>query len=1336
MITVDDKSNTVVDFNPFSGDIIEKIVPATEPQKEIFTSCILGGEDANLAYNESLSLYLTGELNVDVLRGSIVELHRRHESLRATFTEDGARMIIYESRDVQLYYQDVETPGTYSQQNILEKYHSDDARLAFDLFNGPLTRIALFRLSAKEHVLTITAHHIICDGWSFGILLEDLSRLYNAKCANGPLPPCPLQFSNYAVKSIQYEHTREYRNTINYWKKQYEGVVPVFEIPPDYPRPALRTYKARRDDFILAADLADSVKKTGAKYGSSFVNTLMSAFEILLYKYTGNSDIVIGLPTSGQAATEMYDLIGHCVNFLPLRSCPDPELSFIEYLKKRKSQTLEDYDHQQFTFGTFLKEITVSRDPSRIPLSPVSFNIDIGMDMQVRFQGLMYKIVYNKRIAETFELFLNITNCEQGYEFQWSYNTQLYKPSTIKGLMDRYKYLLQQIVENAGQKIADLRLEDEKVLTGYWKNWNDQAQKDVWSGTIMDKINQSCIAHANETALYFNGGSVSYRELYERSNQMAHYLLAAGVSSGSVVGIAMERSADLIISILAILKAGGIFVPLDPQYAAERIEYMVENSDAAFLLTSSRFAGKLRTSAREINVQSLHTELQSLPLTLPPGSLTAESLVYILYTSGSTGKPKGVMIANQSLVNYIGWAVDYYLKGVRGVFPLYTSISFDLTITSIFSPLLSGGLLKIYEEDEPVAVLEKIFTDGQINVIKVTPSHLKLVGDSNYIRLNLPEQHLTLIVGGEELGTALAKQVYDLCKGKVTICNEYGPTEATVGCMIHDFNPSEIQQAVSIGVPISNARIYLLDEELHLVPKGIIGEIYIGGVCLAKGYYGNELLTRERFLEDPFVPGGKMYRTGDNAIMQDNDLLLFKGRIDDQVKLRGYRIELGEINYHLLAIKEIKNAITVVKEDSSANGYLVSYVVLQDESIATEQVKDKWREMLRSKLPDYMIPSIFVILHELPLTANGKVDHKKLPEPEVEQQKFVAPKTQEEILLAEIWSEIFNREQIGVYDDFFGLGGHSMVAIKVMTQIKEITGIRLPIATLFESPTIKELAKKIVKKTPSHSGRVLVPIKENGSKPPIYLIHGGALNIFLYKQLAPFLNEDQPLYGIQALGLEGDLTHLDSIENIAARYLTEVLEQNPEGPYILIGYSYGGIVAYEMARQLITMGKEIKMLGILDTNVSDRSIPNAMMPRMFFKIKRQLKKVVFISSNLFRHPKDVIKYQLLLFNKRFNKSYKEEADEQVYDYANTVVEAYDKAYIAYEMKPFNLSVHVFRVKERIYFIDDFAYLGWKKYAEDGVAVHDMAGDHKTFLLPPNNKILAEKIQAVVNGLKT
>ncbi|HTG56380.1 MAG TPA: condensation domain-containing protein, partial [Niabella sp.] len=428
MMTLEKRNNTLEEFDPFAGDIIEKIVPAIESQKEIFTSCILGGEEANLAYNLSLSLQFTGRLEEEVLKEAIVELHNRHESLRATFTEDGTQMIIYESRSTDWYYQDLGPLGEKDQQSIVAAYNEENAASPFDLFNGPLTRFALFRFSADRYMLTVTAHHIICDGWSLGILLEDVSKLYNAKSSGLPPGAKPLLFSDYVVRTVQYEASNEYNEALNYWRKQYEEDVPVFEIPPDFPRPVRRTYKASREDFVLPAEIAEDIKKVGARYGCSFVNTLLSVFEVLLFKYSGSADVVIGLPAAGQAAKEMYNLIGHCVNLLPLRSNPGKALSFADYLSQRKTKMLDDYDHQQFTFGTFLQKIKIERDPSRIPLVPVAFNIDIGMDGDVHFNNLDYRIINNKRAAETFELFLNITNCKEGYAFQWSYTKQLYEP--------------------------------------------------------------------------------------------------------------------------------------------------------------------------------------------------------------------------------------------------------------------------------------------------------------------------------------------------------------------------------------------------------------------------------------------------------------------------------------------------------------------------------------------------------------------------------------------------------------------------------------------------------------------------------------------------------------------------------------------------------------------------------------------------------------------------------------------------------------------------------------------------------------------------------------------
>ncbi|GAB3021318.1 hypothetical protein GCM10027051_28220 [Niabella terrae] len=1039
----------------------EKQLTTTESQKEIIAACLLGDRYANLAYNLSLSLHLEGDIQETLLVESLDLLLQRHESLRANFSDDGAMMIIHGKQQPDLRTEDISGRDRAAQQAFLEQFLQQDAEKEFDLFQDRLIRFALFRLSPSQWVLTLTAHHVICDGWSLGVILEDISRIYNSLQSGTALPARPYSFSAYAAREAAFLQTTGYQQVLEYWKKEYEGPLPVFEITPDFPRPPVRTYTGRRDDYQLPVALVRAVKQTGAGYGSSFVNTLMSVFEMLLHKITGSQDVFIGLPTAGQAATEMYQLVGHCVNLLPLRSHLDPDTSFADYLRQRKSKTLNDYEHQQITFGSLLRELKIPRDLSRMPLVPVSMNIDLGMDTAVQFNGASFTLVHNKRVAETYELFVNVADGGGDCELQWSYNTQLYKPERIRQLMDQYRFLLEQIVSNPEQEIGAISLVDQAQLKAGWEQWNKDRDEQLYQGTMLEKLQEAFRNHAAKTALVFKGEKISYQQLDHRSNQLAQYLVEKGLSKGQIVGVALERSVELVVSLLAVVKTGAVFLPLDPQYALDRIGYMLDNAQAGYLLTDSRFKGKLTTTATEICISDLSDTLDAYSGETLNLTLEAEDLVYILYTSGSTGRPKGVMIANRSLVNYISWAIRNYLKGTPAVLPLYTSISFDLTITSIFAPLVSGSCLKIFEEGEPAAILERIFTDPEINVVKLTPSHLKLVRDSETVRAGRTSQHRTLIVGGEELETSLAREIHELYQGNIRICNEYGPTEATVGCMIHDYNPAEQQFAVPIGIPITNASIYVLNSSLQLVPAGIIGEIYIGGICLAQGYYRNEDMTRDRFLEDPFVPGARMYKTGDNAVMQEDGLLQFKGRIDDQIKLRGYRIELGEIEYHLGELSGVQSAVTMLRKSSSGNEMLVAYLTVHDGISDAETLKEEWRQQLHKKLPDYMVPAAFVILDELPLTANGKVAKDRLPEPEFSEKTYRAPQTASEQLLAGIWQEIFGREQIGLDDNFFELGGHSLLAVRMAKMVKARSGRELGATSVFRYPVLHQLATQL-----------------------------------------------------------------------------------------------------------------------------------------------------------------------------------------------------------------------------------------------------------------------------------
>lgn len=1339
-MTVEKRNNTEVDFDPFSGDIIEKIVPAIESQKEIFASCVLGGDDANLAYNLSLSLTFKGRLNENALRKAINELHQRHESLRATFTEDGSQMIIYESKAPHLHYQNLEAYDKPAQQNILEEYHSRNARSPFDLFNGPLTRTALFCLGSEEHLLTVTAHHIICDGWSLGILLEDLSRLYNAEYSGVMLPSTPLLFSDYVIQCARYERSANYDNVLHYWKRQYEDDVPVFEIPPDFPRPARRTYKANREDFVMSVETAEKIKKVGARYGCSFVNTLLSVFEVLLYKYSGSADIIVALPTAGQASNEMYDLIGHCVNLLPLRSRPNTTLSFADYLVERKSKMLEDYDHQQFTFGTFLQKIKIERDPSRIPLVPVAFNIDIGMDGQVSFENLDYTINNNKRASETFELFLNVTNCKEGYEFQWSYNTQLYKSSTIQGLMASFNYLIEQIVVEPEVKIGTLRINQNR---GAFDRLLQQYGGDILNMTVVELFEKSVKSFPGNIAVRFGDHALTYNELDLESNRLANYLLFKGIHKNDRVAIVLGRGVNIIVSILAVLKCGASYIPVDPHYPKDRVAFMIDDADAQLIITSLAHVSLFDNErVNTIVLDEVQRELERCAVNSPAIQFGPETIAYILYTSGSTGKPKGAMVTHRNLV--------HFLKGMQAAFQI-TSESKFLSVSSIsFDASCFDNYLCLVNGAELVLTSNEIIKDGQlllneierrqISIILATPITFKLMLAADWNK-KIP---VTLLSAGEVLLPALAKELIPRCKA---LYNVYGPTETTVICTLtRVLNDSRI----TIGAAIADTPIYILDDQMNPVAEGEIGEIFIGGDGVSNGYWKREELTRQKFIADPFAAraDARMYRSGDLGRRKKNGEIKYEGRVDNQVKIRGFRIELGEIEYHLSRLTHIRDVATAVHEDQHGEKNIVAYIISdleegKDESTFKKDIIVNWGNQLRNNLPYFMIPSFWVRVKQFPLSPNGKVDVKKLAPPEMYRKQdgeHVSNQTPErarlsdhEQLIKEIWESELGLTDLSVDDNFFELGGHSMIAVKVMNRIGKQTHTKLPIASLFEYPTIASLSK-LLDKTAHFKYRALIPIKKTGSKPPIYLVHGGSLNILLYKNLEPFLSEDQPLYGIQALGLDGDLSHLDTMESIVERYLEEVLEQNPNGPYILIGYSYGGIVVFEMARQLMAMGKEIRMLGIMDTNVSDRAHSEENPGRLGRFLGRQVKKAIFFGGNLTHSPGEVIKYQWNVLRRKLDKNFEEAEDEQIYDYDKPVIEAYNNAYYNYDLKPLDVKVHLFRVKERTYFVDDRTYLGWMKYAKKGVAVYDVTGDHKTFILPPHNEHLIKKIEKIISAI--
>ncbi|GAB4025285.1 non-ribosomal peptide synthetase [Spirosoma gilvum] len=1353
-----------VDFDPFEGPQIASLAPATEPQTEIWATCKLGGDDASRAFNESISLRFHGLLDRAAFEKAWHALVRRHEALHSAFSADGRQICIFDEVAVDLVYQDCSSKSKVDQEQIIADYVKQDARYVFDLLTGPLVKVCLIKLSDTDHHFTLTGHHIVCDGWSLGILLQDLSVLYSAYARHRvpELPEAPA-YSQYALEQLAFEQSDEYRQIEEFWLNQYSDTVPVLDLPTDFARPSLRTYSIDRRDHLLNDALAGAVKKMGTQAGASFVTTLMAAFEVFLHRVTGQDDLVVGLPTSGQSATGYLGLVGHCVNLLPLRSFPRPELSFLDFLKQRKEAVLDAYEHQRLTFGGLLKKLPIARDPSRVPLVPVIFNVDMGLDNGVDFYGLDYQFISNPRDFGAVDLFLNISDAATGKSslvFEWSYNTQLFKEATIDRMMAEFERLLKTIVDNPSIQIEDILLADEGDQIRKLAAWNNTVADYPRTASLHQLLEQTAREFSDKTALIFTKQaelqSVTYRELHERANQIAHAIRkqglgATGNGSTPVVGVLLDRSPHLVITLLAVLKAGAAYVPIDPEYPHDRIAFMLADSSATMLITSKKYhsAGQTTYPSAEnqgsrtkvVLLENLLAERDQYPKEAPAIDVTGKDLAYILYTSGSTGKPKGVLIEHHNLVNLlysmIAWPGITKADNLLAV----TTVSFDIAGLELYLPILVGATLVLADSEtakDGRALLEAV-TTFDVSIIQATPITYKMMLAAGW------EEPLSLkiLCCGEPMSKDLAQKVTARCG---SLWNMYGPTETTIYSTGKQILASD--EIITIGRPIQNTQVYILDEHLNLLPEGSVGELYIAGDGVARGYLNRPELTQEKFVPNPFNKSGKgtMYRTGDLGKFMASGEIHCMGRIDQQVKVRGYRIELGEIEHALVTQPGIREAVVVAREDRPGDQRLIAYLVtnppLNEEAFRSHILV--WRSQLQESLPSYMVPTDFVSLDQLPITPNGKIDKNALPKPvsmlAVEHRKYTAPSTETEKVIAAIWQEALMLDQIDIDTDFFELGGHSMIAVQVMTQLEKETGKRLPLSILLTYPTVRKLGQLLQTNDQPTTWKSLVPIRPEGNKVPLYIIHGIGLNLLNFSSLISYLDPEQPIYGLQAKGLDGKDEPLDNMDDIAAFYLSEVLEQNPDGPYAIAGYSFGGYVALEMARQLKAMGKEVKMLAMFDTNAQESDMNRSFGDWLVRKVLRQFPKFIWFTRSLIQNPVQTLKYQqgyvegkIDYLLKAMGKRQEPEPEVVGMEHLNKIIEKHEYAFANYTMKPYDGIVDLFKAQIRLYFVDDSKYLGWKKYARKGVRVHSVPGDHQLMLLPPNDKAFAEALQKALDN---
>lgn len=1021
--------------------------PLTESQLEILLSAQLSSE-ANCSFNESFSLGFRGDLNVGILRNCVNKLVARHDGLRGTFSLEGDKQCFLPTLSLDLPLRDLsESEG----RKTFEEWVVKDAHTAFDLHKGPLVRGELFRFGPRHHVLVFTAHHIVCDGWSTNVLLDELSRLYNAEIALGTTQLESLMtFSEYAHEQKRHFSGQEGAENEAYWTRQFEKLPPLLNLPIDRPRPALKSYHGATFRKKVSAEAYRSIKKAGAQQKCTLFVTLLAGFHALLCRLSGQEDIVVGVPAAGQSLIEGRTLVGHCVNFVPLRGSFSGDPSMSEFLQQLRQRLLDAYDHQNYTYGRLVRNLAISRDPSRLPLMEVQFNLEkVGAGLH--FAGMQVEVEPNPKSFVNFDLFLNVIESDEGLTVDLDYNTALMDESTVSRWLDCYETLLLSFASDPGQSISRLPILAERERRHLLDELNRTEAEYPRDMGVHQLFEEQVTKTPDRVAVEFEEQSLTYRLLNERANQLAHFLRRSGVQPGDLIGVYMERSIEMIVALLGAWKAGAAYVPLDPTFPRERLAFVFEDAAVLLLLTQAQLQPDLPASDTKILCLDRDWSLMARESTDNPNlAPDPSSAAYTIYTSGSTGRPKGVVVSHQNVVNLLhSMAKKPGLTGTDTLLAV-TTISFDIAGLEIFLPLCVGARLVVASRlaASDGSQILNLLTRSAATVMQATPITYRLLLDAGW--KGTPS--FKALCGGEALPRELADKIL-ACQ--VPLWNMYGPTETTIWSATSEVTPGEGQ--VTIGPPIDNTQFYVLDAHGELVPIGVPGELYIGGEGVARGYYKRPELTAERFLSNPFrkEAGGRMYRTGDLVRRLASGEFEFQGRMDGQIKLRGFRIELGEIESALTQHPAIKQAVVVVREDVPGEKRLVAYLLVNTGGIPAA---GELRSFLLPKLPDYMIPTGFVSLPSFPLTPNGKVDTKALPAPSWASQSsetaYVEPRTAAEKQLADIWAEVLHVPKVGINDNLFDLGADSLHVFQIVARAHK-AGIDIKPRQILQFRTIR-----------------------------------------------------------------------------------------------------------------------------------------------------------------------------------------------------------------------------------------------------------------------------------------
>ncbi|MBR8837279.1 MAG: amino acid adenylation domain-containing protein [Stigonema ocellatum SAG 48.90 = DSM 106950] len=1136
------------------------------------------------------------------------------------------------------------------------------------------------------------------------------------------------------IKSSFTVETSEGKKMKEYWEKQLSGELPLLELPTSLPRSPLTIFNGSSHSFVINNRLTGLLKNLANSQSVSLYNFLLAAFKVLLYRYTSEKDILVGLILTQQDKGEFERVTNNFAQVVVSRDLISESISFNKFVNQVSHTVLEITEYQDYPFDLLVRQFQSKSDSIHSAICQATFAFQNGNEQENISE---YEELRQQKVE--FDLSLEVIQLSESLQGYFKYNSNLLDKGTVAQISGHFQNLLESIVSNPEQPVAQLPLLSEREREKILVEWNS-TQNDYDLKTCLHQLIEAQVERTPDAiALSFTEEQLTYRELNQRANQLAHHLQTLGVQPEVLVGICVERSLDMLVGLLGILKAGAAYLPLDPGYPLERLELILSDSQVPVLLTDNQ---KLFADDEHRKVVCLRTDQKNIATHSkdnPPPRATAKNLAYVIYTSGSTGKPKGVEIPHGAVVNFL--KSMQYEPGITesDVLLAVTTVSFDIAALELYLPLSTGArvVLATREIASDGRLLKELIDTAGATVMQATPASWRMLLAGGWTG----SPQLKILCGGEGLTSDLARQLLE--KG-ATVWNLYGPTETTIWSTVFQVKAAELSYPlVPIGRPIANTQIYILDEHLQPVPTGVLGELYIGGVGVARGYLNRPELTAERFIVNPFSPGSRCYKTGDLARYLHDGNIEYVSRIDNQVKIRGFRIELGEIENILSAHPQVEEAVVITRSDRPEEIQIVAYLTAQQEQPTLHTLRD----FLRQKLPDYMVPTAFVILDTLPLTPSGKVDRRALPKPTVssfsQHNEFVAPRNDTEQELAKIWSEILKIQPVGVKDNFFEIGGNSLSAMHLIASIGQQFGKELPLSAILTNPTIEEFANLLDTSEETFDNSPLIPIQPKGNKQPFFCVHPAGGHVMCYFKLAHSLSADQPFYGLQAQGFHGEEEPLTRVEDMASLYIQALQKFQPQGPYSIGGWSFGGVVAYEMAQQLHKQGHEVSLLAILDSYVPILLDKNKKIdaPYLVGALSRYFGGM-FGQDNLV--TPDEIKH--LDVNEQINYILDKAVEVKILPPSNQsqqnrrildVLVGTLKATYSYVKQPYPGKVTVFRAREKHIMAPD-PTLVWVELfsvmdAED-IKIVDVPGSHYTFILEPHLPVLAERLNSCLTQL--